>query len=105
MHTTREEVEEANPDYYKNQTRPAAYRLNDEEVWKRDDVSELYPEILEYYRAKGITDIRIMPCGPVDEDVLYVNGQFRGYCRMPFEWKMREDLTQEDYPPKAKRRK
>ncbi len=102
MYTTREEVEAANPEYYKGQVLPAAYRLNDESVWKRDDVSEHYPEIVEYYKSKGITDIRINPCGPVDEDVLYINGEFRGYCRQPFEWKMREDLTQEDYPPKTK---
>lgn len=104
MYTTREDFEKDYPEYYKDQTLPVAYRLNDESVWERDNVSEHYPEIVEYYNAKGITDIRIMPCGPVDEDVLYINGKFKGYCRKPFEWKMQEDLPSEEHLPKAKQR-
>lgn len=86
------------------ETLPAAYRLNDESVWKRDDVSEMYPELVEYWKSKGATTIVVTPCGPVDEDVLYIDGQFKGYCRVRFEWKLREDLTQEECPPKAGKR-
>lgn len=90
------------------ETLPAAYRLNDESVWKRDDVSEMYPEIIEYYKSKGITDVRIKPCGPVDEDVLYVEGKFKGYCRQRFEWTDPaewSELAPEDQPRKGKIRK
>jgi hypothetical protein len=87
------------------ETLPAAYRLDDESVWDRDDVSEMYPELVDYWKSKGATDIVVMPCGPVDEDVLYIHGKFQGYCRMPFEWKLREDLTQDERPPKAKQRR
>lgn len=105
LYMTRKEFEESNPDHYKGQTLPAAYRLEDESVWQRKDVSDMYPEIVQYYMEKGISDIRIMPCSPVDEDVLYINGKFKSYCRMPFEWKCREDLPPEDMSPKAKQRR
>lgn len=104
MFMSRKEFECNQLELTDNETLPAAYRLGDESVWARDNVCEMYPEIIEYFEAKGITDIRIMPCGPVDEDVLYVNGKFKGYCRQKFEWMDRSDLGPEDFRPKAKQR-
>lgn len=105
MFMTRKEYEARNPECKAAETLPAAYRLEDESVWKREDVSEMYPEIVEYYKTKGITEIRIMPCGPVDEDVLYIEGKFKSYCRQRFEWMDRADLGPEDLRPKAKQRR
>lgn len=69
-----------------NETLPAAYRFNDKSIWDRDNVAELYPEIVKYWSERGITNIRIMPCGPVDEDCLYLNDKWYSYCRHPYEW-------------------
>lgn len=88
-----------------NETLPAAYRFNDESIWDRDNVAELYPEIVKYWSERGITNIRIMPCGPVDEDCLYLNGKWYSYCRHPYEWMQRQDLTEEIKSPKAKQRR
>lgn len=84
---------------------PAAYRLEDEEVWERADVLEMYPTIRDYWVSKGFTDIRIMPCAPVDEDCLYLDGKWHSYCRHPFEWMQPEDLCAELKPRSAKKRR
>lgn len=89
------------------ETLPAAYRLNDEGIWGHTNVINMYPEIFYYWSDKGCSDIRVMPCGPVDEDCLYLNGKWHSYCRFPHEWMQRGDLCEELLPPlpKAKRRK
>lgn len=88
------------------ETFPAAYRLNDEEVWGHTNVISMYPEIFYYWSDKGFSDIRVVPCGPVDEDCLYLNGKWYSYCRFPHEWMKREDLCEEllPQPSKGKRR-
>lgn len=70
---------------------PYAYFIGDEAGWEEENVSHYYPEIVSYWKDKGITDIRVKPCGPVDEDCLYLNGQWSGYCRHEYEWKIKED--------------
>lgn len=87
-----------------NETLPAAYRFNDESIWDRDNVAELYPEIIQYWSEKGISNIRVMPCGPVDEDCLYLNGKWYSYCRHSYEWMKSEDLCAELKPQPAKQR-
>ncbi|MCJ8478824.1 hypothetical protein MOO17_12405 [Escherichia coli] len=86
------------------ETLPAAYRLNDERVWEWTDVSCFYPEIVQYWRAKGCVVV-INPCGPVDEDCLYLDGKWHSYCRWPFEWMLNEDLPEGWEYPKVKERK
>lgn len=90
------------------ETLPAAYRLNDEKIWEWVDASCFYPEIVEYWTAMGKV-VRISPCGPVDEDCLYLDDKWHSYCRWPFEWMLEKDLPEGwEYPgPKtpAKRQK
>lgn len=62
------------------ETLPAAYRLQDETVWDRENVLDMYPAIRNYWVSKGFTDIRIVPCGPVYEDCLYLDGKCRSSC-------------------------
>lgn len=69
-----------------NETLPAAYRFSDKSIWDRNNVADLYPEIVQYWSERGITNICIMPCSPVDEDCLYLNDKWYSYCRYPYEW-------------------
>lgn len=85
------------------ETLPAAYRLQMDEVWGSPNVVDMYPEILAYWTSKGFKDIRVTPCGPVDEDCLYLDGKWYSYCRYPYEWMQREDLCDELKPPVAKK--
>lgn len=78
---------------------PVAYRLRGDEVWESPNVVSEYPDIQEYWTMKGFTDIRIVPCQPVDEDCLYLNGKWYSYCRFPHEWMQPEDLCDELKPP------
>lgn len=87
------------------ETLPAAERLDCEDLWDFQDVNFAYPDILLYWGRRGVTDIKIMPCRPVNEDCLYLNGKWYSYCRHEFEWKKPEDLSEEEAPPKAKARK
>lgn len=87
------------------ETFPAAQRFHDDKLWERDDVSDLYPEIIEYWRLQGFRNIKITPCGPVDEDCLYIEDKWYSYCRHPYEWMKREDLCDELKPPVAKRQR
>lgn len=87
------------------ETLPAAYRADDESVWNEYSVNSYYPEIMAYWWDKGFRDIRISPCGPVDEDCLYLNGKWKSYCRHPYEWMQPEDLFDELKPPVAKQRR
>lgn len=85
------------------ETLPAAHRFHDERLWQKDDVSDLYPEILAYWMLNGFTNIKIVPCAPVDEDCLYLNDKWYSYCRHPYEWMQREDLCDTLKPPVGKR--
>ena len=87
------------------ETLPAAYRLDDEDVWEWDDVLDMYPAIRCYWGNKGFTDIRVNPCGPVDEDCLYLDGKWHSYCRFAHEWMQPEDLCAELKPRPAKQRR
>lgn len=87
------------------ETLPAAYRLNNENVWNYENVLDMYPAIRNYWVSKGFTDIHIMPCRPVDEDCLYLDGKWYSYCRYPHEWMQREDLCDELKPRPAKQRR
>lgn len=68
------------------------------------DVTKMYPEIVKYWLEKGMPrqHIEIRSCPSVDEDCLYLYGRWKGYCRLPMEWKSRKDLKSEETPPKAK---
>lgn len=68
------------------------------------DVTKLYPEIVKYWLEKGMPrqHIEIRSCPSVDEDCLYLYGKWKGYCRLPMEWKMWKDLKEKEMPPKAK---
>lgn len=70
----------------------------------KTNVSETYPEIVRYWKEKGMPEqhIEILSCPSVEEDCLYLYGRFHSYCRTPAEWKMWKDLTEEEKPPKAK---
>lgn len=87
------------------ETLPAAYRLESEAVWGEQDVLDMYPTIRNYWVSKGFTDIRIMPCRPVDEDCLYLDGKWHSYCRHAHEWMQPEDLCAELKPRPAKQRR
>lgn len=87
-----------------NETLPYAYYVNNEDAWTLYDVKDYYPEIVEYWNSKGILDIRIEPCGPVDEDCLYLNGEWFSYCRHPHEWMQSEDLCEHIKPTIRQRR-
>lgn len=84
---------------------PVAYRANDETLWDEKDVLPMYPVIESYWRSLGFTDLKIVPCGPVDEDCLYICGKWYSYCRFPHEWMQREDIVDWLAPPKAKQRR
>lgn len=90
------------------ETLPVAERMEDEKFWMWEDVTSFYPEIVEYWESKGAV-VRITPCGPVNEDCLYLNGKWFSYCRWPFEWKLAVDLPEGwEYPevkPRYKRSK
>lgn len=70
---------------------PYAYHVQDESAWDLDDVRHYYPEIVGYWNSKDVFDTRINPCGPVDEDCLYLNDEWYSYCRYPYEWKHKDD--------------
>lgn len=89
---------------FKGQKMPYAYFIQDEKAWDLEDVKQYYPEIVEYWKSNGIQDVVIKPCGPVDEDCLYLDGNWEGYCRNTYEWKMGKDLTTEEKAPTEDRR-
>lgn len=88
-----------------NSKPPYAYHVQNENAWDLSDVKDYYPEIVEYWNSKGISNICIAPCGPVDEDCLYLNDKWYSYCRHPYEWMQPEDLCDELKPPKGKQRR
>lgn len=89
---------------FTGQKMPYAYHVQDEKAWELVDVSHYYPEIVEYWNSKGIQDVKVNPNGPCDEDCLYLNGQWAGYCRNLWDWKKGEDLTEDQKAPTGKRR-
>lgn len=68
------------------------------------DVTKLYPEIVKYWLEKGMPrqHIEVRSSPSIDEDCLYLYGKWKGYCRVPMEWKLWKDLKENERPPKAK---